>query len=161
MREGSHAVPIDFPHFHQYSTYVRPTGRVPQLAKLVRNRKSRTRGEKRARISDKFGKNIAEEWDSDPKYKQAFDTLKQKLCSYPILRLPDLSKPYVVATDASDSGAGAALCQRIDGKLIVVEYASRAWTPAESRYTAAAGRRSQHTVRSTCGVQPGAATALQ
>ena len=47
-----------------------------------------------------------------------------------------LSKPYVVATDASDSGAGAALCQRIDGKLIVIEYASRAWTPAESRYTA-------------------------
>ena len=80
--------------------------------------------------------NIAEEWDSDPKYQQAFDALKKKLCSYPILRLPDLSKPYVVATDASDSGAGAALCQRIDGKLIVIEYASRAWTPAESRYTA-------------------------
>eukprot|EP01043_Picozoa_sp_COSAG02_P039227 COSAG02_NODE_3082_length_7406_cov_5.254379_7_plen_105_part_00 len=46
--------------------------------------------------TDKFGKNIAEEWDSDPKYQQAFDTLKKKLCSYPILRLPDLSKPYVV-----------------------------------------------------------------
>ena len=86
--------------------------------------------------TDRFGKSIAAEWDNDPKYKTAFDTLKQKLCSYPILRLPDMSKPYVVVTDASDKGGGAALCQRVDGKLVVIEYASRAWTPAEVNYTA-------------------------
>ena len=44
---------------------------------------------------------------------KAFDTLKRKLCQYPILRLPDLSKPYVVVTDASNHGLGAALCQRV------------------------------------------------
>ena len=86
--------------------------------------------------TDRFGKNIAEEWDGDQKYQKAFETLKQKLCSYPILRLPDMSKPYVVVTDASDKGGGAALCQRVDGKLVVIEYASRAWTPAEANYTA-------------------------
>ena len=47
-----------------------------------------------------------------------------------------MSKPYVVVTDASDKGGGAALCQRVDGKLVVIEYASRAWTPAEVNYTA-------------------------
>ena len=47
-----------------------------------------------------------------------------------------MSKPYVVVTDASDKGGGAALCQRVDGKLVVIEYASRAWTPSEVNYPA-------------------------
>ena len=80
--------------------------------------------------TDQFGKDISAEWDSDPRYQKAFDTLKEKLCEYPILRLPDLSKPYVVCTDASNFGLGAALCQRVDGKLVVIEYASRSLVDA-------------------------------
>ena len=37
--------------------------------------------------TNKYGKDISSEWDSDPKYQQAFDTLKEKLCQYPILTL--------------------------------------------------------------------------
>ena len=47
-----------------------------------------------------------------------------------------MGKPYYVVTDASDKGLGAALCQRIDGKLVVIEYASRSLTDAEKNYTA-------------------------
>ena len=71
------------------------------------------------------------DWESNP----AFDALKKKLCEYPILRLPDLSKPYVVVTDASNTGLGAALCQRVNNKLVVIEYASRSLTDAEKNYT--------------------------
>eukprot|EP01046_Picozoa_sp_COSAG06_P090935 COSAG06_NODE_37236_length_437_cov_2.195266_1_plen_66_part_00 len=46
--------------------------------------------------------------------------MKEKLCEYPVLRLPDLSKPYVCCSDASDYALGAALCQEIDRKLVVI-----------------------------------------
>jgi hypothetical protein len=67
--------------------------------------------------TDKFGRDISHAWKADPKYQQAFDALKEKLCEYPVLRLPDLSKPYVCCSDASDYALGAALCQEIDRKL--------------------------------------------
>ena len=75
--------------------------------------------------TDKFGRDISDAWKADPKYQQAFDALKEKLCEYAVLRLPDLSKPYVCCSDASDYALGAALCQEIDRKLVVIEYASR------------------------------------
>ena len=86
--------------------------------------------------TDRFGRDISEAWDSDEKYQKAFEALKEKLCEYPVLRLPDLSKPYVCCSDASDYALGAALCQEVDGKLVVIEYASRTLTPAECNYTA-------------------------
>eukprot|EP01046_Picozoa_sp_COSAG06_P062009 COSAG06_NODE_13821_length_1215_cov_1288.911290_1_plen_142_part_10 len=86
--------------------------------------------------TDRYGRDISEAWDSDEKYQEAFDALKEKLCEYPVLRLPDLSKPYVCCSDASDYALGAALCQEVDGKLVVIEYASRTLTPAECNYTA-------------------------
>ena len=86
--------------------------------------------------TDRFGRDISEQWDADEKYQAAFDALKEKLCEYPVLRLPDLSKPYVCCSDASDYALGAALCQEVDGKLVVIEYASRTLTPSELNYTA-------------------------
>lgn len=52
-----------------------------------------------------FGKDISAEWDSDPRYQQAFDTLKAELCQYPILRLPDLSKLYCAKQQRSNGRA--------------------------------------------------------
>ena len=43
--------------------------------------------------------------------EQAFHTLKSKLYRFPILRLPDLTKKFVLRTDASDTGLGAVLLQ--------------------------------------------------
>ncbi|GJY18140.1 putative reverse transcriptase domain-containing protein [Tanacetum coccineum] len=55
------------------------------------------------------------------KEETAFQTLKQKLCSAPILALPEGSENFVVYCDASHKGLGAVLMQ----KEKVIAYASR------------------------------------
>ncbi|GKF41555.1 putative reverse transcriptase domain-containing protein, partial [Tanacetum coccineum] len=55
------------------------------------------------------------------KAKAAFQLLKQKLCSAPILALPEGSENFVVYCDASNKGLGAVLMQREK----VIAYASR------------------------------------
>nr|GFD49923.1 putative reverse transcriptase domain-containing protein [Tanacetum cinerariifolium] len=54
------------------------------------------------------------------KEENAFQLIKQKLCSTPILALPEGSEDFVVYYDASHKGLGAVLIQR--EKVIV--YAS-------------------------------------
>nr|GEV42883.1 hypothetical protein [Tanacetum cinerariifolium] len=49
-------------------------------------------------------------WNEDE--EEAFQLLKEKLCSTPILALPDGSKDFVVYCDASQQGLGAVLMQR-------------------------------------------------
>ncbi|GKE44797.1 putative reverse transcriptase domain-containing protein, partial [Tanacetum coccineum] len=53
--------------------------------------------------------------------EEAFQTLKQKLCSAPILALPEGTKDFMVYCDASLKGYGAVLMQREK----VIAYASR------------------------------------
>ncbi|GKA70336.1 putative reverse transcriptase domain-containing protein [Tanacetum coccineum] len=65
------------------------------------------------------------------KKEAAFQLLKQKLCSAPILALPEGSENFVVYYDASHKGLGAVLMQR--EKLIT--YASRQLKVNEKNYT--------------------------
>ena len=46
-----------------------------------------------------------------PTQQQAFEELKQRLCSAPVLTLPDLQQPFEIETDASDYAVGAVLTQ--------------------------------------------------
>jgi hypothetical protein len=43
--------------------------------------------------------------------QQAFNDLKQHLCSAPVLSLPDLQKPFEIETNASDYVVGVVLTQ--------------------------------------------------
>nr|GEU67886.1 putative reverse transcriptase domain-containing protein [Tanacetum cinerariifolium] len=65
------------------------------------------------------------------KEKTTFQTLKQKLCSAPILALPKGSENFVVYCDASHKGLGAVLMQ----KEKVIAYASRQLKIYEKNYT--------------------------
>ncbi|GJT65393.1 retrotransposon protein, putative, ty3-gypsy subclass [Tanacetum coccineum] len=65
------------------------------------------------------------------KAEAAFQLLKQKLCSAPILALPEGSENFVVYCDASHKGLGAVLMQREK----VIAYASRQLKVHEKNYT--------------------------
>ena len=66
----------------------------------------------------------------------AFQKLKQLLCSEPILRSPDFSRPFVLQTDASDRGVGAVLSQCDDeGQDHPIAFFSRKLLPREERYS--------------------------
>ena len=45
------------------------------------------------------------------KHQKAFDTLKEKISTTPVLALPDLQRPFEIQTDASDYAMGAVLTQ--------------------------------------------------
>nr|GFC29065.1 putative reverse transcriptase domain-containing protein [Tanacetum cinerariifolium] len=64
-------------------------------------------------------KKVKFEWGD--KQEAAFQLLKQKLCSAPILALPEGSEDFIVYCDASNKGLGAVLMQREK----VISYASR------------------------------------
>ena len=68
--------------------------------------------------------------------KEAFDILKEKLVSAPILRRPDTQEPFILYTDASSFGLGAILSQKQDGKEVVIAYASHGTNPAQRKYGA-------------------------
>ncbi|GJX69510.1 retrotransposon protein, putative, ty3-gypsy subclass [Tanacetum coccineum] len=65
------------------------------------------------------------------KQEAAFQLLKQKLCSAPILALPEGNKDFVVYCDASHKGSGVVLMQREK----VISYASRQFEIHEKNYT--------------------------
>lgn len=74
-------------------------------------------------------------WNWTKTHDRLFWTLKKALMDAPVLRLPDLSKPFILYTDASGFAVGAILAQKDEeGKEYVVYYASRTLNAAESRY---------------------------
>nr|GEY54163.1 putative reverse transcriptase domain-containing protein [Tanacetum cinerariifolium] len=70
-------------------------------------------------------------FDWGEKEEAAFQLLKQKLCSVPILALPEESEKFVVYCDASHKGLGAVLMQ----KEKVIAYASRQLKVHQKNYT--------------------------
>nr|GEU32130.1 putative reverse transcriptase domain-containing protein [Tanacetum cinerariifolium] len=74
-------------------------------------------------------KKVKFEWGD--KQEVAFQLLKQKLCSAPILALPEGSEYFIIYCDASIKGLGAMLMQREK----VISYASRQLKIHEENYT--------------------------
>lgn len=75
-----------------------------------------------------------------PEHKKALESLIESITSPPILAYPNYQSPFVVHTDASQSGLGAVLYQEQDSILRVIAYASRTLTPAERNYHLHSGK---------------------
>eukprot|EP00794_Sanderia_malayensis_P004220 gene4220-4782_t len=68
-------------------------------------------------------------------HEKAYKTLKKMTVTKPVLRLPDISKPFVLRTDASNTGIGAVLLQDHEGQLLPVSYASKKLSQREVAYS--------------------------
>jgi hypothetical protein len=71
-----------------------------------------------------------------PERLEAFEKLKEALCTGPILEYPIFDdRPFIVTTDASGKGLGAVLEQSFEGKEKPIMYASRGLKDHETRYS--------------------------
>ena len=66
--------------------------------------------------------------------QESFDELKVALTSEPVLRVPDLNKPFMVQSDASEKAIGAVLLQDHNGFFLPCYYTSRRLLDRECNY---------------------------
>jgi len=67
--------------------------------------------------------------------ERAFQALKGFVASRPILRLPNFDAKFLLQTDSSSRGIGAALLQEFDGVKHPIGFASRKLLPRECNYS--------------------------
>ena len=87
-------------------------------------------------LTKKNKPNSIHDWQDH--HERAFQTLKDRLTSSPILRLPVFQegKSFVLRTDASDIGLGAVLLQDFEGEgRLPIAYASKKLLPRERNYS--------------------------
>ncbi|KAF4609745.1 hypothetical protein D9613_011971 [Agrocybe pediades] len=74
-------------------------------------------------------------WRWGLRQQEAFDQLKKKVTSSPVLIFPDDNKPYKVEADSSDYATGAVLSQEgSDGKWHPVAFMSKSLSEVERNY---------------------------
>lgn len=84
-------------------------------------------------LNDLTKKNQAFDWTQT--CQDAFDTLKQKFTSAPVLIMPDTTKPFLIESDASLYATGAVLRQQdLNGDWHPVAYLSQSLNTAERNY---------------------------
>jgi hypothetical protein len=77
-------------------------------------------------------KNQAFQWG--PCQQTAFDALKEKLCTTPVMAYPNFKSQFILTTDASKLALGAVLSQVQGGRERPIAYASRQLNAAERNY---------------------------
>ena len=73
-------------------------------------------------------------------HQEILSKLIHQLTNPPVMAYPDLEKPFILHTDASEEGLGAVVYQRQDGALRVIAYGSRTLTAAEKNYKLHSGK---------------------
>ncbi|GFS56332.1 retrovirus-related Pol polyprotein from transposon 297 [Trichonephila clavipes] len=71
----------------------------------------------------------------DEKCGKAFEELKAKFVTQPILFAPDFATEFILQTDASEVGAGVVLSQRIEGEEHPIVFPSKKFSKAERNYS--------------------------
>ena len=74
------------------------------------------------------------EWKWEEEQQKAFDELKDKITSQPVLALPKREGKFRVETDASEHAIGGVLSQEQDRKWKSIAFLSRTMQPAERNY---------------------------
>ena len=64
-------------------------------------------------------------WEWTDQHQEAFDKLKESLITAPVLVYTDWNKPFILQTDASQEGLGAAFLQQGEDGERIIAYASR------------------------------------
>ena len=70
-------------------------------------------------------------WKWEDEHQKAFDELKEKITSQPVLSLPRREGKFRVETDASGHAIGGVLSQEQEGKWKPIAFLSRTMQPAE------------------------------
>ncbi|CAI7873960.1 unnamed protein product [Closterium sp. NIES-54] len=83
-------------------------------------------------LTDLLRKGVTFTWGE--KEHAAFSTLKNVLCSPPVLRIADPHHPFEVVTDASDIAVGAIILHDFGNELQPIAYESRKLHPPEKNY---------------------------
>ena len=97
---------------------------IPHYAEIALPLTDLTKGNKRI---------IVGEWTEE--CSESFQTLKKALTQPPVCTLPEIKKPFVLQTDASEAGIGAVLCQEEAGELKMCLCASKKLNKAERNYS--------------------------
>lgn len=75
------------------------------------------------------------EWVWTEECQEAFDTLKEKFLSAPVLLMPDSKKPFIVESDASKCATGAVIRQKgDDGEWHPCGYISQSFDATQRNY---------------------------
>ena len=74
------------------------------------------------------------EWKWEKEHQEAFDELKEKITSQPVLSLPKREGKFRVETDASGHAIGGVLSQEQEGKWKPIAFLSRTMQAAEQNY---------------------------
>jgi hypothetical protein len=77
-------------------------------------------------------KDVSFSWEKGQ--QEAFEALKDKLTTAPVLLIPNPEKPFLVTTDASDIAIGAVISQNNGKGDQPVAFESRKLSPAEQNY---------------------------
>jgi len=78
-------------------------------------------------------KDVDFEWSDETQI--AYDCIRNSLTDLSQLFWPDLNKPFIIQTDASEVGSGAILMQERDSLRLPIWFASRVLKNAETRYS--------------------------
>ena len=84
-------------------------------------------------LTDLLKKDVTFVWNSEQ--DTAFCSLRDALCSQPVLQYPDFAQPFVLTTDASGYAVGGVLSQGDVGKDLPIAYTSRLLNKAENNYS--------------------------
>ena len=87
-----------------------------------------------APLYEMTSKNLPNQLKWSEEAEQAFQRLKEALCTEPVLRAPDFNRPFLLHTDASGTGLGAVLAQDFGGEEHPIMYASRKLLKHERNY---------------------------